>query len=144
MNYPQLQLDKQLCHRLYMASNGLSRAYRPLLDALELTYPQYVVMMALWEKDGITIQELVDTTAIDGGAMTLILKKMQTKELLSITPSEEDKRKKLIHLLTKGRDLQTVAAAVPEQIQCAFPSIDKADINQLITLLDKVCGDLND
>ena len=144
MNYPQLQLDKQLCHRLYMASNGLSRAYRPLLDALELTYPQYVVMMALWQKDGITIQELVATTVIDGGAMTLILKKMQAKGLLSITPSEADKRKKLIHLLAKGSLLQDKAAAVPEQIQCAFPGIDKADIEQLITLLDKVCDDLND
>jgi len=143
MNYPQLQLDKQLCHRLYMASNGLIRAYRPLLESLDLTYPQYVVMMALWEKDGVTIQELLASTVIDGGAMTLILKKMQAKDLLSITACETDKRKKLIHLQPHGLALKEDAAAVPDKIQCAFPGIDKADVEQLINLLDKVCDDLN-
>lgn len=144
MNYDQLKLDKQLCHRLYMASNGLVRTYRPLLDALNLTYPQYVVMMALWEQDGITIQTLLEKTVIDGGAMTLILKKMKEKNLLSITPSESDKRKKLIHLQPEGQALKQKAADIPEKIQCAFPSIQKPELMQLITLLDLVCADLNE
>ncbi|MEC8226255.1 MAG: MarR family transcriptional regulator, partial [Pseudomonadota bacterium] len=67
MKYPQLKLDNQLCHRLYMASNGIARAYRDSLNQLDLTYPQYVVMMALWEKDQISIAELLEKTAIDGG-----------------------------------------------------------------------------
>ncbi|ATC96845.1 MarR family winged helix-turn-helix transcriptional regulator [Pseudoalteromonas tunicata] len=143
MPYSQLQLDKQLCHRLYMASNGVIRAYRPLLEALDLTYPQYVVMMALWQQDDITIQTLLAKTAIDGGAMTLILKKMQTKQLLSISANEDDKRKKLIRLTQTGHALKHKAASVPAQIQCAFPTISQQDVHTLISLLDKVCGDLN-
>ncbi|MCJ8297386.1 MAG: MarR family transcriptional regulator [Pseudomonadales bacterium] len=143
MNYNQLKLDQQLCHRLYIASNGLTRAYRPLLDALNLTYPQYVVMMALWEEDGITVQRLLQKTAVNGGAMSLILKKMTDKKLLSVTPSDEDKRKKNIHLLPTGQQLQAKAAEIPAKIQCAFPNIDKTDLHQLITLLDKVCLDLD-
>ncbi|OUS28112.1 MarR family transcriptional regulator ['Osedax' symbiont bacterium Rs2_46_30_T18] len=143
MKYDQLKLDQQLCHRLYIASNGLTRAYRPLLDALNLTYPQYVVMMALWEEDGITVQTLLQKTAVNGGAMSLILKKMMDKKLLSVTPSDEDKRKKLIHLLPTGIQLQEQAAEVPTKIQCSFANIEKSDLHQLINLLDKVCLDLD-
>ncbi|WP_281558271.1 MarR family transcriptional regulator [Thalassomonas sp. RHCl1] len=143
MTYDQLKLDNQLCHRLYMASNGLIRAYRPLLEALNLTYPQYVVMMALWEQDGITIQSLLEKTVIDGGAMSLILKKMQEKKLLSITKSEEDKRKKLLHLLPAGKALQVKAAEVPAKIRCAFPNIAPDEVQLLNRLLDKVCADLH-
>ncbi|EPJ48213.1 MAG: putative OhrR transcriptional regulator, MarR/EmrR family protein [Osedax symbiont Rs2] len=144
MKHHQLKLDQQLCHRLYIASNGLTRAYRHLLEALNLTYPQYVVMMALWEEDGITVQVLLEKTAVNGGAMSLILKKMIDKKLLTVTPSEEDKRKKLIHLLPTGQQLQDQAAEVPTKIQCSFPNIEKADLHQLIGLLDKVCLDLAD
>ena len=66
MSFEQLKLKNQLCHRLYMASNSIARAYREPLAALNLTYPQYVVMMALWERDKITIAQLIDKTAIDG------------------------------------------------------------------------------
>ncbi len=81
MSYEQLKLKNQLCHRLYMASNSIARAYREPLSELNITYPQYVVMMALWEQDEVTIAELVAKTAIDGGAMTQILKKM-SEEIL--------------------------------------------------------------
>ncbi len=74
MSINQLKLKNQLCHRLYMASNSIVRAYREPLRELNLTYPQYIVMMALWEQDEITIAELVEKTAIDGGAMTQILR----------------------------------------------------------------------
>ena len=143
MNYDQLKLDKQLCHRLYMASNGIVRTYRPLLDVLNLTYPQYVVMMALWEQDGVTIQTLLEKTAIDGGAMTLILKKMKDKKLLSVTKNDQDKRKKLIHLLPSGQTLKHKAVEIPDKVKCAFPSLGKAELMQLVTLLDLVCTDLN-
>ena len=65
-----LKLENQLCHRFYTLSNAFTRAYRPLLKALDITYPQYVTLMALWETDHITIAELLDRTAIDGGAMS--------------------------------------------------------------------------
>ena len=72
-----LKLESQLCHRFYTLSNAFTRAYRPMLKSLDITYPQYVVMMALWEQSNVTIAELLDKTVIDGGAMTLILKKLE-------------------------------------------------------------------
>ncbi len=142
MTLPQLQLNNQLCHRLYMASNSIIRAYRDSLNELGLTYPQYVVMMALWEQDGVTIAELLEKTAIDGGAMTQILKKMSDKSMLTIVKDERDKRKRLVQLLAKGRELQRAAAHIPERIRCRFPSIDQRETRQLMGLLDKVVQDL--
>ncbi|WP_245879871.1 MarR family winged helix-turn-helix transcriptional regulator [Vibrio gangliei] len=143
MKHPQLKLDNQICHRLYMASNGITRSYREALDRLNLTYPQYVVMMALWEKDEITIAELVEKTAIDGSAMTQILKKMSDKQLLNIIKDKHDGRKRVIKLLTQGKDMQTDAACIPEQIRCQFPSLNTDEAQQLTALLDKVIQDLN-
>ena len=143
MKYPQLKLDNQLCHRLYMASNGIARAYRDSLNQLDLTYPQYVVMMALWEKDQISIAESLEKTAIDGGAITQILKKMSDKALLSITKDSHDKRKRLVQLEAKGKAMQDQAADIPSQIRCRFPSVSEQQALQLIELLDLVNSDLN-
>lgn len=142
MKYPQLKLDNQLCHRLYMASNSVVRAYRDALNALELTYPQYVVMMALWEEDKVAIAQLLKKTAIDGGAMTQILKKMTDKQLLVVIKDDDDKRKKLVKLLPHGVKMQQQAAAIPQQIRCQFSSINEQEAIQLITLLDKLNTDL--
>lgn len=142
MKFPQLKLDNQICHRLYMASNGIVRSYREALTALDLTYPQYVVMMALWEKDKISINELLDKTAIDGGAMTQILKKMTEKQLLHIVKDEQDKRKRMVQLQAAGTQLQLKAESIPAQIRCKFPSISESEATQLISLLDKINSDL--
>ncbi|WP_413479125.1 MarR family winged helix-turn-helix transcriptional regulator [Vibrio hibernica] len=143
MNYPQLKLDNQICHRLYMASNSIVRAYREVLGDINLTYPQYVVMMALWEKDNISIAELLEKTAIDGSAMTQMLKKMTDKSLLIIVKDQHDGRKKMVTLLAEGKKLQRQAADIPEKIRCQFPSIDQQEATQLIQLLDKINHDLS-
>lgn len=143
MKHPQLKLDNQICHRLYMASNGLTRTYRDSLADLNLTYPQYVVMMALWEKDGISITALLEKTAIDGSAMTQILKKMGDKQLLNIVKDERDKRKRVVKLTGEGQKLQSKAAKIPERIRCQFPSLDDGEAQLLVQLLDKVIKDLN-
>ncbi|GEK09266.1 MarR family transcriptional regulator [Pseudoalteromonas sp. SCSIO 43201] len=142
MNYAQLNLDRQICHRLYMASNGIARAYRESLLELQLTYPQYVVMMALWEQDEISIAELLKKTAIDGGAMTQILKKMTDKALITIIKDEQDKRKRVVKLQVKGNELRHQAASIPEQIRCKFPSINEDKATALIALLDLINQDL--
>lgn len=142
MKYPQLKLDNQICHRLYMASNRIIRNYRDPLTLLDLTYPQYVVMMALWEKDGITIAELLQKTSIDGGAMTQILKKMTDKSLLSIVKDEDDKRKRVIKLEPHGLQLQDQAADIPEKISCSFSNVTEQEAQQLIILLDKINHDV--
>lgn len=138
MEYPQLKLENQICHRLYMASNRIIRNYREPLTQLDLTYPQYIVMMALWEKDGITIAELLEKTSIDGGAMTQILKKMTDKSLLSIVKDENDKRKRIIKLEAHGDKLRHQASTIPDTIKCSFSHITEQEAQQLISLLDKV------
>lgn len=143
MPFEQLQLKNQLCHRLYMASNSIARAYREPLTAINLTYPQYVVMMALWEKDKITIAELIDKTAIDGGALTQILKKMTDKNLLEVIKDEHDKRKRLIKLTENGQALKLKAIDIPSKIRCKFNSIDAEQAQQLMSILDLVVKDLN-
>jgi DNA-binding MarR family transcriptional regulator len=144
MSINQLKLKNQLCHRLYMASNSIVRAYRELLSELNLTYPQYVVMMALWEQDKITIAQLVEKTAIDGGAMTQILKKMDDKSLLNIVKQQQDKRKRLVQLTQQGLALKLDAVNIPNKISCKFNSIDSAQVNQLMQLLDLVVNDLGE
>ncbi|MGV3000546.1 MarR family winged helix-turn-helix transcriptional regulator [Vibrio sp.] len=143
MKHPQLKLDNQICHRLYMASNGLTRTYRDSLAELNLTYPQYVVMMALWEKDGISITTLLEKTAIDGSAMTQILKKMEDKQLLSIVKDQHDKRKRVVKLSDSGENLQSKAAKIPEHIRCQFPSLHDGEAQLLIQLLDKIIKDVD-
>lgn len=142
MSFDQLTLKNQLCHRLYMASNSIVRAYRELLSELNITYPQYVVMMALWEQDKITIAELLEKTAIDGGAMTQILKKMADKNLLNIVKDQKDKRKRLVRLTQQGQALKTEAVNIPNKISCKFASIDSEQAKQLMQLLDCVVNDL--
>jgi DNA-binding MarR family transcriptional regulator len=144
MPFDQLKLKNQLCHRLYMASNSIIRAYREPLNALDITYPQYIVMMALWEQDEVTIAELVRKTAIDGGAMTQILKKMSDKWLLEIIKDDQDKRQRFVKLTPKGQSLKLKAVDIPTQIGCKFTSIDSEQTQQLIQLLDLVVMDLSE
>ena len=142
MSFDQLKLKNQLCHRLYMASNSIVRAYREPLSELNITYPQYVVMMALWEHDKITIAELLDKTMIDGGAMTQILKKMVDKCLLEIIKDDNDKRKRLVQLTQQGQELKIKAASIPNTISCKFTHINSTQASQLMELLDLVVNDL--
>lgn len=142
MNTDQLLLSNQICHRAYVLSNAITRAYRPLLAPLDITYPQYVVMMALWEQDNIEINQLLKKTLIDAGAMSLMLKKLQTKSLLSVSASEADKRIKVVALTDKGRSLRYLAQEIPSKIKCCAPSLTLAEINTFKTIADKLNSDL--
>ena len=135
-----LKLENQLCHRFYTLSNAFTRAYRPLLAALDITYPQYVVMMALWEQDDVTIAGLLTKTLIDGGAMSLILKKLEQKGLLTVKQDEKDKRVKKVLLTEAGRAAKTTAEAVPAQMLCKFQGMTADEARQLVTLIDKLQG----
>jgi DNA-binding MarR family transcriptional regulator len=116
---PQMLLDNQLCFALYSASLAMTKAYRPLLARIGLTYPQYVVMLALWECDGLSIGELGDRVALDSGTLTPLLKRMQTLGLVERTRSAADERLVLVTLTRAGRDLAPHAAAVQEEVACA-------------------------
>lgn len=142
MSFEHLQLDKQLCHRLYLASNAATRAYRPHLDKLGITYPQYLVLMALWEHDDAEIKSLVEKTKIDSGALTLILKKLASKSLLTIAKHQHDKRIKVVSLTKTGQDLKLQAAGIPQTLKCKIPSLSDEDIADIKRIMDKVIADL--
>ncbi|WP_216825057.1 MarR family winged helix-turn-helix transcriptional regulator [Agarilytica rhodophyticola] len=142
MKKHELNLKSQLCHRLYIASNAMTRSYKPLLDEIGLSYPQYLVMMALWEEDKISMSELATVTYIDTGSLTLVVKKMADKGLLKIVNGEEDKRKKFIHLTSQGANLQKRAIDIPEKMKCKLVSLDSAEIEGAFSLLDKLNHDL--
>jgi DNA-binding MarR family transcriptional regulator len=101
-------------------------------------------MMALWEQDEVTIAELLRQTAIDGGAMTQILKKMTDKWLLEIIKDDQDKRQRFVKLTPKGQSLKLKAVDIPTKIGCKFTSLDSEQTQQLIRLLDLVVMDLSE
>ncbi len=115
-----LKLEKQICHSLYSATNALIRAYRPLLDSLDLTYPQYLVMLALWELDKVAIKDLVQRTRFDAGTLTPILKRLKEKGIVEIQKSENDSRQKRIVVTDQGRQLAEQAESVPIALACQF------------------------
>lgn len=138
--FDTLKLENQLCHRFYLLSNAFTRTYRPLLEKLDITYPQYIALMALWEKDEITIADLLEKTGIDGGAMSLILKKLTHKGYLNIQKSNEDKRVKLVRLTDTGKAIKAEAKAIPEEMLCKLKCMSLEEAEQLINLLDKLKG----
>ena len=93
MEFDHLKLNRQICHRVYAASNGIIRLYKNTLDKLNLTYPQYITMLALWELREATIKDVQALSKIDGGSLSLILKKLEKKNLITIQECKEDKRK---------------------------------------------------
>ena len=114
-----LLLGEQLCFAIYSASLAMSRVYRPLLAPLGLTYPQYIVMLALWECDGLSISELGERVALDSGTLTPLLKRLQALGLIERTRSAADERQVLNTLTRRGADLRARADAVQEQVAYA-------------------------
>ncbi len=108
-----LQLDNQLCFALYSASNAIVRAYRPLLAQLDITYPQYLVMMVLWDQDGCSVKALGEKLHLDSGTLTPLLKRLEGKELVIRSRSDEDERVRVLRLTKKGQALKQQAADIP-------------------------------
>ena len=137
-----LKLDNQLCHRFYSVSNAFTRAYRPLLQKMDITYPQYLVLLVLWEHKQLTISELVEKSRIDPGGLTLILKKLEQKGYVHIQPSEQDKRVKQVVLTIKGNAAKAYAAAIPKELLCQIKNLDMNELQLLSGLIDKLYCDL--
>lgn len=114
-----LQLDRQLCFALYSASLAMTKLYKPLLTPLKLTYPQYLVMLVLWEADGITVSQLGERVALDSGTLTPLLKRLEASKLVQRLRDNADERRVLLQLTPAGRALKAKAAAVPEAVACA-------------------------
>ncbi|MGH8452060.1 MarR family winged helix-turn-helix transcriptional regulator [Pseudomonas sp.] len=111
-----LMLDNQLCFALHSTSLLMTKAYKPLLQALGLTYPQYLAMMVLWEEDGLTVGEISNRLLTDPGSLTPLLKRLEAEGLLSRTRSREDERVVVVELTETGRTLQEKAMGIPQCI----------------------------
>lgn len=132
-----LRLDKQLCFSVYVLHREIMQAYRPILNDIGLTYPQYITMMTLWQQDNVTVNQLGETLQLDSGTLTPLLKRLESKSFLTRTRSKEDERVVKIELTTEGRSLKEKASCVPIQIlESLQMSMD--DMQQLKALADKV------
>jgi len=118
VNSPLL-LDQQVCFALYAANLAMGKLYRKLLQTLELTYPQYLVMLVLWERDGLTVSEIGERLYLDSATLTPLLKRLQAAGLLDRARSTEDERQVVITLTAAGRALKKRANAVPNEVLCA-------------------------
>jgi DNA-binding MarR family transcriptional regulator len=115
-----LRLDNQLCFALYGAANRMTRLYRPLLDALGLTYPQYLAMLVLWEKSPRTVGELGEALDLDSSTLTPLLKRLEAGGLVERRRDPDDERRVIVALTDKGRALREQAVAIPEKLFCAL------------------------
>lgn len=124
-----LLLDNQLCFALYSTSLAMSKVYKPLLDQLGITYPQYLVMLVLWESDGLTVSEIGERLYLDSGTLTPLLKRLEAAGLVQRLRDTEDERRILIRLTADGRKLKQKAAQLPQCIlvatQCSLSDLKK-------------------
>lgn len=122
-----LQLDRQLCFALYSASHAMTKAYKPHLDALGLTYPQYVALLVLWEQDGLTVSEIGERLFLDSGTLTPLLKRLESAGYISRLRDAADERRVLIQLTAAGRKLKAKAVPIPgcmlEAAQCSLTEL---------------------
>ena len=122
-----LLLDNQLCFALYSASLAMTRVYKPLLDELGLTYPQYLAMLVLWEQDGLMVSELGERLFLDSGTLTPLLKRLEAAGLITRLRAVADERRVHITLTAAGRQLTSQAAKIPGCIisatECSLPEL---------------------
>jgi len=137
-----LKLDNQLCFALYSSSRGVTRLYRPLLSEFGITYPQYLAMLVLWEKEPLTVKELGERLFLDSGTLTPLLKRMEKQGLLTRERSQGDERQVLINLTEKGKRLKDKALAIPLKIADQV-NISQSEFTSLLTSLKKLMKQIN-
>lgn len=131
---PALLLDHQLCFALYSASLAMTKVYKPLLEALGLTYPQYLVLLVLWEQDDLPVFRIGERLHLDSGTLTPLLKRLEAGQFLRRTRDSEDERRVRITLTEQGRALQARAQRVPVCMQ----SRSQLDLPQMRALLEQL------
>lgn len=134
-----LHLDEQLCFALYNASRALTRTYAPLLEPLGLTYPQYLVLLVLWERDGLPVKQLGERLALDSGTLTPLLKRLEQQGLIERRRGEDDERIVRIHLTATGRALRAKARKIPTELACrAGYELNESSMRELARLRDEL------
>jgi len=136
----QLKLKNQVCFPLYATSRMITQKYKPLLDKLDVTYPQYIVLMVLWENDNISIKQISEKLLLETNTLTPLLKRMQLRGIIARIRSKEDERVVTISLTKEGRELEKKAADVPCKLLCGIEElgITREELNELKSILDKI------
>ena len=138
-----LKLDNQLCFPLYAASKEIIRRYKPILDELDITYTQYIVLLVLWEEDNILVKDLGSRLYLDSGTLTPLLRKLESKGYISRTKGKDDEREIHIFLTEKGKEIKQEASKVPLTIGSCV-KLEPEEAKTLYNLLYKILRGLND
>lgn len=117
--FDPLALENQFCFALYSASLAMTKTYKPLLDKLGLTYPQYLVMLVLWQQDDVLVKTIGEKLFLDSGTLTPLLKRLEASSLIQRTRDESDERQVRITLTKEGRALRKKAQCIPHDVLCA-------------------------
>ena len=143
MSAGTIKLDSMLCFAIYATGHAFTRFYKPRLEALDLTYPQYLVLIVLWERDDITVNALGNRLFLDSGTITPLIKRLEARGLVSRKRDEDDERQVRIRLTPEGRALQDKALAVPLTI-ARGTGLTREDVDrlraELLTLRDRLGG----
>ncbi|MCG7366415.1 MarR family transcriptional regulator [Pantoea sp. ACRSH] len=136
-----LLVNQQLCFALYSANLAMNKVYRQLLSQLDLTYPQYLVMLVLWAQDDLTVSEIGEQLFLDSATLTPLLKRLESAGLINRQRSRQDERQVVVTLTEQGRELQSQASTIPETVQCATACDDETLLalkNELDLLRDNL------
>lgn len=142
MKASPLLVNQQLCFALYSANLAMNKVYRQLLSQLDITYPQYLVMMVLWAQDDLTVSEIGEQLFLDSATLTPLLKRLESAGLINRQRSRQDERQVVVTLTEQGRALQSQASAIPEAVQCAT-ACDNDTLMALKNGLDLLRDNLN-
>ena len=135
----ELKLENQLCFPLYACSRAITRAYGPLLEKADLTYTQYITMMALWENESMNVRELGNCLFLDSGTLTPVLKKLEGKGYIKRSRSKEDERNLIVTVTEKGWELREEMLSIPSSMSSCV-DLQPQEAADLYRLLYKVLG----
>jgi len=142
MAHDQLKLSNQICFPVYAASRLITREYQPHLDELGITYPQYIALMVLWEKDEISVNEITQKLILNTNTVTPLLKRMELQGLITRQRSNTDERKVIVKLTDKGKALEEKAAEIPQKLIEGLADSNMT-VNELISLKESLYQIIN-
>lgn len=135
----QLQLANQICFPIYSASRLITKAYKPYLDELGITYPQYLVLMVLWENDRLSVNQITEKLLLNTNTLSPLLKRMEKMKLIQRSRCTEDERSVIIKLTATGKQLKTKALPIPEKLIAEILT-DQIQLEDMLQLKDTLCA----
>ena len=141
MDIDEFDFSQMVCFSLYASSNAMIREYHPQLDEFDLTYPQFLVMMSLWNKDSVYIKELSQQIYLDAATLTQVLTRLEKKEFIQRNKSLKDERAKVIVLTKQGRALKNKTSHIFEQMECKI-KLTKQEQKEITTICNKILSRL--